>query len=47
MLRDTVEIEKFIIAYSKPKTIGGVVVKAQLHEAPDHEVSKYIEGELR
>ena len=47
VLRDSVEIEKFIIAYSKPKTIGGVVAKAQLHEAPDHEVSKYIEGELR
>ena len=35
-------MEKFIGAYSKPRTIGGAVAKSQLFEAPGKEVSKYL-----
>ena len=41
-LGELVGIEKFIVAYSKPKTIGGVVAKPQSFEAPGNEVSKYL-----
>ena len=34
------------IAYSKAKTIGSVIAKAQLHQAEGHEVTKFIAGEL-
>ena len=46
VLRDECEIEQFTIAYSKAKTIGSVIAKAQLHQAEGHEVTKFITGEL-
>ena len=46
VLRDECEIEQFTIAYSKAKTIGSVIAKAQLHQAEGHEVTKFIAGEL-
>ena len=38
--------EQLTIAYSRPNTIGQIVAKAKLHQAPNREVSKYLAGEL-
>jgi hypothetical protein len=35
-----------MIAYSKAKTIGSVIAKAQLHQAEGHEANNFIAGEL-
>ena len=40
------DIEKLIIAYSRPPNIKDLLTKAKLHQAPGHESSKYYKGEL-
>ena len=47
IFKDRLDIEKFTIAYSRPKTIGSVITKAQLFEVEGREVSKYLTGELQ
>eukprot|EP00804_Cyclotella_cryptica_P019481 CCRYP_006649-RB/>CCRYP_006649-RB protein AED:0.21 eAED:0.04 QI:0/-1/0/1/-1/0/1/0/367 len=39
-------IERFTLAYSRPKTIGNIVAKASLFQTKGREVSKFITGEL-
>mgnify|MGYP006174073413 CR=1 FL=1 len=44
--KEELGIEQLTIAYSRPNTIGQIVAKAKLHQAPNREVSKYLTGEL-
>ena len=44
--RAEIGTKQFILAYSRPKTIGNIVAKAQLFEVNGREVSKFITGEL-
>ena len=44
--KEELGIEQLTIAYSRPNTIGQIVAKAKLHQAPNREVSKYLAGEL-
>eukprot|EP00804_Cyclotella_cryptica_P005183 CCRYP_014250-RB/>CCRYP_014250-RB protein AED:0.28 eAED:0.14 QI:0/-1/0/1/-1/0/1/0/330 len=39
-------INRLIIAYSRPKTIGNVIAKAKLFETEEQKVSRHIAGEL-
>ena len=41
-----VGIKKFILAYSRPKTLGNIVAKAKLFKQSGREVSKLLTGEL-
>ena len=46
VFQDQAGIEQFTICYSRAKSLGSVVAKAQIHQKEGHEVSKYIAGEL-
>ena len=45
-LEAEVGIKKFILAYSRPKTLGNIVAKAKLYQQSGREVSKLLTGEL-
>ena len=46
LLMEELGVERFTIAYSRPKTIGSVIAQSQLFQVEGQEVSKYFAGEL-
>ena len=46
LFKEELGVERFTIAYSRPKTIGSVIARTQLYQVEGKEVSKYFAGEL-
>ena len=46
VLRNTLDITKLVIAYSRPPNLKDAITKAKLHQAPGKKASQYYSGEL-